>query len=196
MAKSTAKSQQFEDLYPAIAEWIDTTGWIELGQDDMSRSMARVLDEGGLVWEGKSSYPSINALFEDVERAVKKELGNDDDGEYDGEDEDEIEVSKPQKKSASSKAASAKKTASTKKSASMPDPNALIPVDSSMIQAVRYNAKTKELDVLYNSGKVWCYSGVDKEEYEGLMKSSSKGSYMRSNIIGAYSEVPIKLGRR
>lgn len=195
MAKSTAKSQQFEDLYPAIAEWIDTTGWIELGQDGMSRSMARVLDEGGLVWEGKSSYPSINELFEDVERAVKKEIG------YDS-DDDEIEAPKSLKKATSSKAASAKKsasakkTASTKKSASAPDPNAVIPVDSSMIQAVRYNAKTKELDVLYNSGKVWCYSGVDKEEYEGLMKSSSKGSYMRSNIIGAYSEVPIKLGRR
>ena len=79
MAKSTSKSQQFEDLYPAIAEWIDTTGWIEFDKNDMSHSMAWVLDEGGMLWEGKSSYSSINALFADVEQAVKKELGYDED---------------------------------------------------------------------------------------------------------------------
>lgn len=188
MAKSPSKQQQFEDLYPAIAEWIDTRGWIELGQDDMSRSMARVLDEGGMLWEGKSRYASINALFDDVEQAVKTELGL----EEDEEEEEEIkEVVAPK---SAKKAASAKTKAT--KAASKPDENVFIPVDSSMITAVRYNARTRELDVIYNSGKVWCYSGVGQKEYEGLMKSSSKGSYMRSNIIDCYPEMPIKLGRK
>ncbi|MFY7997320.1 MAG: KTSC domain-containing protein [Candidatus Kapaibacteriota bacterium] len=188
MAKSTSKSQQFEDLYPAISEWIDTTGWIEFGKNDMSHSMARVLDEGGMLWEGKSSYSSINALFADVEQAVKKELG------YDEDKAAEIIAPKTTKKAVESKAKASK--IATQKTTSVPDENIFLTVESSMIAAVRYNARTKELDVLYNSGKVWCYSGVDKEEYEGLMKSSSKGSYMRSNIIGCYPETPIKLGRK
>ncbi|MCU0426965.1 MAG: KTSC domain-containing protein [Candidatus Kapabacteria bacterium] len=185
MAKST---KTFEDLYPAIAEWIDTCGWIELGANDMSRSMARVLDEGGMLWEGKNSYPSINALFDAVEEAVKKELG------YDDDDEEESTPPPTSSKKAASKAA-LKPVSQTSSSTKATNENTFIPVDSSMIQAVRYNAKTKEMDVLYNSGKVWCYSDVGQKEYEGLMKSSSKGSYMRSNILGCYPEVPIKLGR-
>jgi hypothetical protein len=104
MATKSSKQQQFEELYPFIAEWIDTRGWIEFGQNDMSRSMARILDEGGMLWEGKSRYASINALFADVEQAVKAELGYDD-------EEDDDEITSPPKKTASAKMAT--KTASS-----------------------------------------------------------------------------------
>ena len=176
MAKQQQTDNFFTERYPAIADWIETTGWIEFGKDDHSRSMARVLNEGGTVWEGKTRYASIDALFEDVEQALKAELGY--------EDDDEKEEIIP--------ALSTSRTKSTSPSKE----NTFVEVESSMIHAVRYNAQTKELDVMYNTGKVWRYEGVGKKEYEGLMKSSSKGSYMRSNIIGCYSEFSVRLGKK
>jgi hypothetical protein len=172
--KNKKPTTTFEDLFPAIAEWIDTRGWIEFGQDDQSRSMARVLDEGGMIWEGKKKYPSINEVFADVEQALKKEL------DYEEDDDEEIPVP----------------ATSSKKASPASSTNTFIPVDSSMIQAVRYNAITKEMDVLYNTGKTWRYNKVGKKEYEGLINASSKGRYILSNIIDCYEETPIRLGKR
>lgn len=45
-------------------------GWIELGQDDYSRSMVRALDSSGLIWEGRVSYPSLDAALQDFDRAL------------------------------------------------------------------------------------------------------------------------------
>lgn len=40
----------FEVHYPNLAIWIrDYEGWIEIGQDEMSPSLIRVLSLGGLV---------------------------------------------------------------------------------------------------------------------------------------------------
>jgi len=61
------------------------------------------------------------------------------------------------------------------------------PVDSSMIDSVRYSKETKELEVEFNSGKVYIYRNVPIEEYEGLMATGSKGQYMLGNIIDMYS---------
>ena len=47
---------KFSETYPNIAEWTESYGWIEIGQDDESRSFIRVLDEGGMVWESKSKW--------------------------------------------------------------------------------------------------------------------------------------------
>jgi hypothetical protein len=56
--------ETFEDRYPNITGWVQD-GWIELGRDDYSRSFVRVLDIGGLVWEGKERYETVDeALFE------------------------------------------------------------------------------------------------------------------------------------
>ncbi|HEY3376405.1 MAG TPA: helix-turn-helix domain-containing protein [Armatimonadota bacterium] len=57
----------FEERYPTVAAWVTTQGWIELGSDDNSRSMVRALDEGGMVWEGKNRYATLDALFTDLE---------------------------------------------------------------------------------------------------------------------------------
>ena len=45
-----------ETNYPHVARWVQDFGWIEIGQDDFSRSMVRALDIGGLIWEGKPRY--------------------------------------------------------------------------------------------------------------------------------------------
>jgi hypothetical protein len=72
----------------------------------------------------------------------------------------------------------------------------LIPVESSMIQAVGYDADTQILEVVFNSGRTYHYDGVPEEVYEGLLAAESKGRYMRSAIIGEYPEVRVSRRRR
>jgi SOS-response transcriptional repressor LexA len=57
----------FAETYPTVTAWVNTQGWIEIGQDLNSHSMVRALDEGGLVWEGKTHYITLDALFADLE---------------------------------------------------------------------------------------------------------------------------------
>ena len=45
------KPTGFEQIYPNIAEWVNSYGWIEIGDDGQSSSCVRALNEGGLVWE-------------------------------------------------------------------------------------------------------------------------------------------------
>lgn len=61
-------------------------------------------------------------------------------------------------------------------------------VNSKMVYAIAYDAKTKILEVAFKRNGVFTYSGVPPAEYRRLMKSDSIGSYMRSCIIGMYSE--------
>jgi hypothetical protein len=68
----------FEEKYPNIAHWIESCGWIELGQTSYSRSMFRVLDEGGMIWEGDKQYKSLDELLDDLEEKIvrkREELG-------------------------------------------------------------------------------------------------------------------------
>jgi hypothetical protein len=61
-------------------------------------------------------------------------------------------------------------------------------VESSMIASVGYDPKAQELEIEFNnSGQVYVYFEVPKEEYEGLMAAESKGSYMHSNILDCYT---------
>jgi len=50
----------------------ESYGWIEIGQDDDSQSFARGLDMGGMVWEGKPKYKTVDAALDDLEAALEK----------------------------------------------------------------------------------------------------------------------------
>jgi hypothetical protein len=63
-------NKAFDDLYPHIAWWAQGDGWIELGQNDFSRSLIRVFDIGGMLWEGKESYPTVAAAMEEAEAFI------------------------------------------------------------------------------------------------------------------------------
>lgn len=58
-----------EKKYPHIARWI-MDGWVELGQTEYSQSMARALDIGGMVWEGKTSYTDLDELLRDLDEGI------------------------------------------------------------------------------------------------------------------------------
>jgi hypothetical protein len=63
-------ANSFDDTYPNITYWVESFGWIEVGQDEYSTSLVRVLDEGGLVWEGKDTYETLDEAIRALERAL------------------------------------------------------------------------------------------------------------------------------
>jgi len=62
----------FSSTCPNIAAWTESYGWIEIGQDKYSQSFVRALDMGGMVWEGKFKYKSVDAALDDLEAALEK----------------------------------------------------------------------------------------------------------------------------
>ena len=64
----------FDERFPTISEWVNSQGWIELGSDEHSGSMVRAIDTGGMVWEGKDQYKSIDAALQDLEKGLAEWL--------------------------------------------------------------------------------------------------------------------------
>jgi hypothetical protein len=60
--------------HPSLWRWVTQRGWIEVGPTEGSRSFVRALDEGGMVWEGAASYPSLHAALEALEEALARWL--------------------------------------------------------------------------------------------------------------------------
>ena len=57
----------FSEIYPNIAHWIDSFGWITIGQDEYSRSLVRLLNGGGLVCESKHTHRAIDEALQALE---------------------------------------------------------------------------------------------------------------------------------
>lgn len=57
-----------------------------------------------------------------------------------------------------------------------------IPVSSSNLASIGYDAESFVLEVEFNNGRVYQYFDVPQGTYDELMSSSSKGSYM-NNVI-------------
>jgi hypothetical protein len=61
----------FDQQYPHLAAWIlGGDAWIELGQDEMSHSMVRILDIGGLIWESDERYETVAQALAAAEIAL------------------------------------------------------------------------------------------------------------------------------
>lgn len=54
----------FSKLYPAIHYWLENFGSIELGEDDTTHSLVRIVDEDGLLYEDRVSATFNDALTE------------------------------------------------------------------------------------------------------------------------------------
>jgi hypothetical protein len=59
----------FADFYPNVAAWVQD-GWVEIGRDDYSRSFVRVLDIGGMIWEGDSKYATVHEALLALDAAI------------------------------------------------------------------------------------------------------------------------------
>jgi hypothetical protein len=61
-----------EGKYPFIASWV-VDGQIQIGQSDSWHSyepFAAVIDPGGVVWETNEPFTSLDALFDEMEKAL------------------------------------------------------------------------------------------------------------------------------
>ena len=72
--KKLVDAKTFEGTFPTVANWIKHYGWIEFGQTYCTRSMVRVFDEGGLIWESTKLYKSVDGLLCDLEKRLGKEV--------------------------------------------------------------------------------------------------------------------------
>ncbi|GFE59620.1 KTSC domain-containing protein [Geobacter sp. AOG2] len=61
-----------------------------------------------------------------------------------------------------------------------------IPVTSSNIRAIGYDPDSQTLEIEFNHGSVYQYTGVPEHEYESMMNADSKGQYLNANIKGRY----------
>jgi len=63
-----------EQSYPHMRHFLDAIGWIEVGYDDESplTSFIRAIDPGGMVWEGKDEYETLDEAFQDLEEGLAR----------------------------------------------------------------------------------------------------------------------------
>ncbi|SMQ74930.1 KTSC domain-containing protein [Agreia sp. VKM Ac-1783] len=57
-----------------------------------------------------------------------------------------------------------------------------VPVISSNLSEVGYDPGTRTLEIAFNQGGVYRYSGVPPLIYEGLMSATSHGRFFDANI--------------
>jgi hypothetical protein len=60
----------FDKAYPNTTRWVKSYGWIAIGQTDYSRSLIRVLDGGGMIWESSEDYENIEEAMQALEIAL------------------------------------------------------------------------------------------------------------------------------
>ena len=60
----------FEEHYPNLSDWV-ADGWLELGFEYNTESFIRLIDQGGMIWQGKSEYPTVDAALAEAEEAAK-----------------------------------------------------------------------------------------------------------------------------
>jgi hypothetical protein len=64
-------TSSFDEMFPTIARWISQEeGWIELGANHYSRSLARALYGGGMVWEGTDDYRSLDQALRAMDSGI------------------------------------------------------------------------------------------------------------------------------
>ena len=75
----------------------------------------------------------------------------------------------------------------------------LVTVGSSMLYAVGYDEQAQTLDVVFNTGGIYRYTGVPPHVYAALLQAPSKGRYMQDHVLNQYPFQRVhrqRLGRR
>ena len=63
-----------EHMYPNIARWVQSYGWIEIGDDGQSPSFVRALDEGGTVWESDEDGTTLDEVLNALEAGLAERM--------------------------------------------------------------------------------------------------------------------------
>lgn len=67
--KQEILSSEFANKYPNIADWVEG-GVLEIGRCEYGNSFIRAIDEGGMVWEGKRKYATLDEALQEAEKAL------------------------------------------------------------------------------------------------------------------------------
>ena len=59
-------------------------------------------------------------------------------------------------------------------------------VESGAIHAIGYDRARKILEVIFTTGRVYQFTCVPPEQYQGLLSAESKGRYFAENIRDAF----------
>jgi hypothetical protein len=70
MPQQSQQPPGFAHLYPNIARWVQSYGWIEMGADHDRSSLLRAWDTDGIVWESKAD----DATLDDTLRVLESFL--------------------------------------------------------------------------------------------------------------------------
>lgn len=103
-------------------------------------------------------------------------------------EEKKAKVEKTEKVKAEKVKAEKKKEAKAEKAekAQAETPAGLTKVESSVLDAVGYDANAKELTVVLKSGDTYVYRNVPEKVYNNLMAAESKGKFFTKNIKDKY----------
>lgn len=74
MAQRPKKPTGFEQMYPHIARWVTSHGWIEIGADHYSQSLLRAFDEGGTVWESSDDEATLDEVLQTLESVLAERM--------------------------------------------------------------------------------------------------------------------------
>ena len=61
-----------------------------------------------------------------------------------------------------------------------------IPVNSRTILGVRYNSRTREMDIVFRTGEKYRYKRVPRAVYDELISADSHGQYMHKRVLGHF----------
>jgi hypothetical protein len=69
----TAPHENINEHFPAIAKWVRSYGWIEIGDQESVGFVARALDWGGMIFEDRKAKTLAEALAS-LERGIADHL--------------------------------------------------------------------------------------------------------------------------
>jgi hypothetical protein len=68
-------SKYLESKYPSLTRFVNEIGRVEIGLGNyMISAFVIAYDEGGTIYEGQDSYPSLDAALKDLDAGIKKHL--------------------------------------------------------------------------------------------------------------------------
>jgi hypothetical protein len=74
MPQRGKKSTGFEQIYPNIAKWVNSYGWIEIGDDGQSSAFVRVFNEGGFIWENDDDDATLDEVLKACDAFLADEM--------------------------------------------------------------------------------------------------------------------------
>jgi hypothetical protein len=68
-------SKYLESKYPTLTRFVNEIGRVEIGLGNyMISAFVVAYDEGGTIYEGQDSYPSLDAALQDLDAGIKERL--------------------------------------------------------------------------------------------------------------------------